>query len=1066
MAVTPIFVLAGQSNADKGGVDNRLVELLTGEGTNFEFVKTSESSTSLYATDTRDDWDPNSNELFTSLVTNINSAIASVVAQGNTPQIYMLWVQGENDATSPTQDYYNALTNFISLLRTDIGDQSMKFYISTLPYASNVRDAQFEVAADVSNVYTLDTTGAGTWDGVHYDKPTVESIAERFLAMTGVTVDSSPYKNSLQPAYVVKYDTYTQVTGTRYLDYTFTGGNDNYYVRSRSGDDNITTGNGNDTIYSGGNYDTVHAGGGDDYVFLDDHDDMGWGGDGNDTIYGSYGADTIYGDAGNDFLSGDRQNDLVHGGDGDDTVMGMDGDDLVYGDAGSDYVTGDVGDDTLDGGTGVDTMVGGINDDLYTVDNSADVVIEVDREGADTVQAWANYVLPDFVETLVLLGTANLSGTGSAQSNILIGNSGNNVLSGLDGADKLSGNEGNDTLLGGEGADTLDGGPGTDSLVGGNGNDTYIISDGNDIVTELAGQGIDIAQASVNYTLAANVETLVQTGTANLTGTGNALDNTLIGNTGNNVLNGGDGNDTLDGGLGNDTIDGGDGNDSLSGSDGNDSLLGGAGNDTLDGGTGTDTMSGGAGNDIYIVDATADVVTEGAAMGTDIVRSSASYALGDNIETLVLIGAGDLWGTGNALDNTLTGNSGANTLNGGDGNDSLDGGAGSDSLVGGAGNDLYVVDSASDIIVELAGQGTDTVKSTVSYTLSDNIETLMLQGTADLSGTGNALANSLIGNSGNNLLSGGDGNDSLDGGTGADTMVGGAGNDVFTVDNAGDVVSEAAGGGTDIVRASISYSLGDNVETLQLTGSDTLSGVGNGLDNMMTGNIGNNLLSGGLGNDTLDGGAGGDTLVGGAGNDTYYVDAAGDVVVEQAGEGTDIVRAAVSYALTDNVENLTLTGTADIAGYGNLLANILLGNTGNNLLDGGAGADSLSGSDGNDTLIGGAGDDALDGGNGADSFVFAAAGAANGVDKIANFVHGTDLLLFAGGDYGFGAGHTLTAAEFTTGTTAAGSAAQFVWNASTHTLYWDHDGAGGDVAVALAVFAGSPVVTAADMHFA
>jgi Ca2+-binding RTX toxin-like protein len=178
----------------------------------------------------------------------------------------------------------------------------------------------------------------------------------------------------------------------------------------------------------------------------------------------------------------------------------------------------------------------------------------------------------------------------------------------------------------------------------------------------------------------------------------------------------------------------------------------------------------------------------------------------------------------------------------------------------------------------------------------------------------------------------------LDGGAGADTLAGGAGNDGYVVDDAGDVVTELAGCGTDTVSASIGWTLADkaNLEHLTLTGGADIDATGNGQANVLTGNGGANVLDGGAGNDTLDGGAGADTMTGGTGNDTYLVDDGGDVVTEESALAAelDLVKSGVDFVLGSNLEHLTLTGTGDIDGTGNGLANLLLGNDGANVLDG------------------------------------------------------------------------------------------------------------------------------------
>jgi hypothetical protein len=285
---------------------------------------------------------------------------------------------------------------------------------------------------------------------------------------------------------------------------------------------------------------------------------------------------------------------------------------------------------------------------------------------------------------------------------------------------------------------------------------------------------------------------------------------------------------------------------------------------------------------------------------------------------------------GGDLNDTLAGLGGHDTLHGNDGNDTLDGGTGADTLIGGVGNDTYVVDDIGDVLIESANAGTDTVDASINYRLGVNVENLLLMGSSDLQGYGNALPNVIAGNSGNNLI---------DGGARADTMAGGAGNDTYFLDNTGDLVVENANEGNDAVFAMVHYGLTANVEALVLQGNADLQGYGNSLANTLYGNAGNNILNGD---------AGADVMLGGSGNDVYFVGDANDTVVENANDGNDTVFATVHYGLTANVEILVLQGNADLQGYGNSLTDTLFGNTGNNLLNGGAGAD---------TMVGGAGDD-------------------------------------------------------------------------------------------------------------
>lgn len=280
-------------------------------------------------------------------------------------------------------------------------------------------------------------------------------------------------------------------------------------------------------------------------------------------------------------------------------------------------------------------------------------------------------------------------------------------------------------------------------------------------------------------------------------------------------------------------------------------LTGNDGANRISGGAGADTMIGGLGNDNYVVDQAGDVVVETAAGGTDTVESFISYALGTNLENLTLLGTGAINATGNGGNNVLTGNSAANRM---------DGAAGADSMRGGGGDDVYIVDNVGDSVQEYAGAGTDLVQSFVSFTLGAYVENLTLVGGAAVNATGNDLDNILIGNGAANILNGRGG---------ADTMRGGAGDDTYFVDNAGDSLREYGGAGTDLVNASVSWSLGAYQENLQLTGTAAINGTGNDLDNVLIGNSGANALVGGRGADTLDGGLGNDTLNGGIGADLF-----------------------------------------------------------------------------------------------------------------------------------------------------------------------------------------------------
>ncbi|WP_074701849.1 lipase family protein [Nitrosomonas ureae] len=246
--------------------------------------------------------------------------------------------------------------------------------------------------------------------------------------------------------------------------------------------------------------------------------------------------------------------------------------------------------------------------------------------------------------------------------------------------------------------------------------------------------------------------------------------------------------------------------------------------------------------------------------------------------------------------------------------------------------------------------------------------------------------------------------------------------------------------------------------------------TGGGAKELMLGGSGNDVLKGmgGIdrlfgdsGNDMLNGGAGADTMVGGLGNDTFVVDNVGDVVAENLNEGTDKVNSNVTYTLSANVENLTLTGTSAINGTGNGMANSITGNAGNNIISGAAGADRLFGKGGKDTLTGG---------SGADKFIFDTAPGTGNIDTITDFAHGIDKIMLdddiftALGITGTVAGAALTANKFHVGASALDTLDRIVYNSSTGALYYDVNGSGAGAAVQVALIGTSihPTLSASD----
>ncbi|QLE55646.1 pre-peptidase C-terminal domain-containing protein [Nostoc sp. TCL26-01] len=833
----------------------------------------------------------------------------------------------------------------------------------------------------------VDTLIGGAGDDIYEVDTTTDTLTEAANGGTD-TVESSV---SFNLSTIANIENLT-LTGTANINGT--GNSEN----------NVITGNsGNNQLNGGAGVDTLIGGNGNDTYIIDNSDII------TETVSG--GVDTIQADFNFNLTTVANIENLTLTGTGNINGTGTSGNNVITGNSGNNQLDGGDGDDTLNGGAGVDILIGGNGNDTYIIDSS-DIITETASGGIDTIQTSVSFNLSTVanIENLTLTGTSNINGTGASGNNIITGNSGSN---------------------------RLDGGTGVDTLIGGAGNDFYVVDTTTDTLQELSNSGTDTIEAiiSFNLTTVANIENLTLTGTANINGTGNTGNNVITGNSGSNQLDGGDGNDTLNGGAGVDTLIGGNGNDTyiidnsdiiteaasggvdtiqadfnfnlttvanienltligtgningtgtsgnnvITGNSGNNQLDGGDGDDTLNGGAGVDTLIGGNGNDTYIIDSS-DIITETASGGIDTIQTSVSFNLSTvaNIENLTLTGTSNINGTGASGNNIITGNSGSNRL---------DGGTGVDTLIGGAGNDFYVVDTTTDTLQELSNSGTDTIEAIISFNLTTvaNIENLTLTGTANINGTGNTGNNVITGNSGSNQLDGGDGNDTLNGGAGVDTLIGGNGNDTYIIDNS-DIITEAASGGVDTIQADFNFNLTTvaNIENLTLTGTGNINGTGTSGNNVITGNSGNNQLDGGDGDDTLNGGAGVDTLIGGNGNDTYIIDSS-DIITETASGGIDTIQTSVSFNLSTvaNIENLTLTGTANINGTGNTGNNVITGNSGSNQLDGG---------DGDDTLNGGAGADILTGGAGVNTYVFQfGQSLIASADRINGFAIGTDKI--------------------------------------------------------------------------
>lgn len=394
-------------------------------------------------------------------------------------------------------------------------------------------------------------------------------------------------------------------------------------------------------------------------------------------------------------------------------------------------------------------------------------------------------------------------------------------------------------------------------------------------------------------------------------------------------------------------------------------------------------------------------------------------------------------------------------LSGGNGNDTLHGGTGDDKLYGDNGSDTLYGDEGEDELH--GGNAKDTL-----FGGADDDKLHGDNGNDELHGDDGD--DKLYGGNGVDTLYGGQGNDLLDGGSGGDLMAGGAGDDTYVVDSRPDKITELAYEGEDTIKTSLAtFTLANNLENLEYTGSRNFTGTGNELDNEIEGGSGkdklygldgddelygkggNDLLYGGNGDDRLDGGNGADAMSGGSGDDTYIVDDAGDTVNELADAGLDTVQTSLSsYTLGDHVEDLAFTGAGNFSGTGNALANSITG---------GAGDDTLNGGMGNDILDGGLGLDIINGGDGMDTILLHALGGVD-ADIINDFVVVDDQFALSQVEFGDildgDMNGVLDAGLFEVGAAATSSTTRIVYDDTTGAVMYDADGNGAGAAVTIA----------------
>jgi len=771
-------------------------------------------------------------------------------------------------------------------------------------------------------------------------------------------------------------------------------------------------------------------------------DDIIYANSGNDTLVAGIASDTLVAGTGSDSMVGGPGIDLMEAGSGSDTMVAGTGADTFASSTGNLTIIGAKSTDTLSFGNtpiadisaassttgGVTTVtltsslggsvavVGGTLGEVSFGNNGALSIAQL-LGTAQTVYSATGGTLAVGVSSLTLTGSANLSATGNALNDLITANNGNDVLTAGAGVDTLVGGSGNDTLVSGSAVAVL---------VGGTGTNTFVINNAADIISEPVNSKSNVEMTSVSATLAANVQNLTGIGSASLQLAGNGLANVITANSGYDTLIGGSGATTLIGGAGGDTMEGGSGATVMIDNGGAGSMIAGTGLTTMIGGTGSGTE--------FYVDNAADVIIA-AAYNNNEENTSVSLTIAANIMDLSATGTAAIVLTGGALDN--------NQLYANTGNDTLVAGSGIVQFVGNSGNDVFIANNSADTVYEgwSANPGNDTEETTASIVLGDKVNNLVGLGSAALTLTGNNTNDDVItANTGADTLVAGSGNDTLIAGAGPDVLIGGTGNDVFVINNAQDVIQEAANTGANTEETSVSTVLAANVQNLTGLGAGNLSLTGNSLGGTIVANSGNDTLVAGGAATTLVGGTGSDLLIGNMaqgssaatqyslnatdGNATIQGSGANDSLVLGAGVFAEMVTATSTIGTVNGVSGQTIV-TLQIAGGGTItldapafssvtfadgssttLANLIaqgalttssatsttlasgmnrliLTGTGNLVGTGNNIADSLLANSGNDTLIAGSGVATMYGGAGNDVFV-----VNNAADVIVEGVNG------------------------------------------------------------------------------